>query len=77
MAFIIDRYDKYNAWDREHSIYRFEVNGNWYAVKEVILFWGQPQLPVKVDGGDNPETYWVYETIEEAMEFVKRIRRLN
>ena len=42
MAFIIDRYNRYDCWDKEHSVHVFEINGNWYAVKEVILFWGKP-----------------------------------
>lgn len=77
MAYIIDRYDKYNEWDRIHSVYKFEINEQWYAVKEVILFWGQPQLPVSIEEEKNPETYSLYQTKEEAMEFVRRIRELN
>ena len=42
MAFIIDRYNKYNVWDREHSRKAFEINENWYAVYEVELEWGLP-----------------------------------
>jgi len=44
MAFIIDSYNKYDAWDRAHSLYKFEINGNWYAIKEVEMSWGLPQL---------------------------------
>lgn len=27
MAFVIDTYNKYDVWDREHSLYKFEING--------------------------------------------------
>jgi len=27
MAFIIGLYNKYDGWDREHSVYKFEING--------------------------------------------------
>ena len=40
MAFIIDTYNKYDSWDREHSRYTFEINGVWYGIKEVELEWG-------------------------------------
>jgi hypothetical protein len=49
MAYIIDSYNKYNRWDKEHSLYVFVINENWYAIKEVMLSWGLPQLPNKVD----------------------------
>ena len=45
MAFIIGNYNKYDFWDRTHSRYVFEINGNWYAIKEVGLEWGVPKLP--------------------------------
>jgi len=27
LAFIIGTYNKYDIWDREHSVYKFEING--------------------------------------------------
>jgi hypothetical protein len=42
MAYVIDTYNKYDAWDRTHSLYKFEINGNWYAIKEVEMSWGLP-----------------------------------
>ena len=77
MAFIIDKYDKYSRWDREHSKYIFEINEQWYAVKEVILFWGKPQLPTKIEYEQNPETYFIYNTEEEAMAFVRKMKSYN
>lgn len=77
MAFIIDTYDKYDSWDRQHARKIFEINGVIYAVKEVILFWGQPQLPLRVDRDTNPETYRLYPTLNDALEFVKYMRKMN
>jgi hypothetical protein len=34
-AFIIDTYNKYDNFDREHSRYTFTLNGVEYAIKEV------------------------------------------
>ena len=39
--------------------------------------WGLPQLGLRIDIEDSPETYYVYETEEEALEFVSKIRSLN
>lgn len=77
MAFIIDSYNKYDSWDRNHSVYKFNVNGNQYAVKEVEIDWGLPVLGERVDRENMPEFYCIYETLDEAMGFVKMMRRLN
>ena len=55
MAFIVGMYDKFDRWDREHSVYKFEVNGNWYAIKEVEMEWGVPKLPEYVDRDSEKE----------------------
>lgn len=44
MAYIISTYNKYDGWDREHSKYKFWVNGVAYAVMEVEMEWGLPKL---------------------------------
>ena len=77
MAFIIDRYNRFDKFDKEHSKYVFEINEQQYAIKEVILFWGQPQLAVDIQHDQNPETYHLYESYEEAMEFVQRMKKIN
>lgn len=55
------------------------LNGNWYAIKEVGLNWGVPQLPMRVDEDREREAQFmhVYSTMEEAMEYVELLRRLN
>lgn len=35
MAYVIDVFDKYGKWDREHTIYRFRVNDREYGIKEI------------------------------------------
>lgn len=77
MAYIIDSFDKYDAWDREHARYTFVINDNWYAIKEVILFWGKPQLPLRIGNEKNPETYFIYGTFEEALKFVQQLKSYN
>ena len=77
MAFIIESYDKYDVWDRERSKYVFEVNGNWYAIKEVEMEWGLPKLPLYVDRDTDASSYYVYDTLEDAMRFVQQVRKIN
>lgn len=77
MAFIITTYNKYNQWDRAHSRYTFEINGQQYAIMEVGLEWGLPQLPFSIDKNDNPNSYHLYDTYNSALEFVKHMRHLN
>lgn len=77
MAFIIDSYNRWDKWDQAHSVYVFKVNKQWYAIKEVILFWGLPQLPERMEVNKNPETYKIYDKLEDAMAFVFLIKGLN
>ena len=77
MAYIIDSYNKYDSWDREHSRQIFEVNGQWYAIYEVILFWGEPQLPQRIGNEKNPKTYFIYDSEDEARKFVQLMKSLN
>lgn len=77
MAYIIDTYNKYDTWDREHKRFAFELNGQWYAIYEVILFWGEPQLPLRIGQEKNPKTYFIYEREEDAREFVRKMKSYN
>lgn len=76
MAYIIDIYNRWDQWDRQHSVHRFRINDNWYAIKEVELEWGKPKLPLRI-GAYEGDMYEVYGSIEKAMEFVKQMRELN
>lgn len=62
MAFIIDTYNKWDGWDRAHSVYKFTINDNWYAIKEVELEWGKPILPLYVDKDSNPDSYFIFDS---------------
>lgn len=77
MAYIIDTYNKFSKWDKQHSVYVFEINKNWYAIKEVQLIWGQPQLPIDIEDHCNPNSYFIYDTKEQAMTFVRQMKSLN
>lgn len=79
MAFIIDSYNKYDVWDRQHARKVFEINGNWYAIKEVEMEWGVPQLQELVmrDNREDAKRMHVYDTFEGALEFVHKMKQLN
>lgn len=77
MAFIIDRYNKYDVWDREHATYIFEINQQKYAIMKVELEWGLPQLPERLDYERKLDMYFIYDSEEQAMEFVKQMKSLN
>lgn len=75
MAYVIDTYNRWSKWDREHSVYTFTINDNWYAIKEVELEWGFPVLPFRADMDQHPEDYYVYGTYGDALQFVQCMRR--
>lgn len=76
-AFIVDTYNKYDVFDREHARYVFEVNGVEYAIKEVQLKWGRPRLPLRIGTDKEAEPYHIYDTYEDALRFVHTIRTIN
>lgn len=53
------------------------MNEGWYAIKEVMLNWGQPQLAPNILYDINPETYRLYESFEDAYEFVRTLKHLT
>lgn len=77
MAFIIDRFNQYSAWDRKHTVQTFYINEQVYGIKEVELYWGMPVLEYRVDRDEAPDSYYVYGSLEEAQEFVSQLKRLN
>ena len=76
MVYIIDTYDRFSGWDKRHSCYRFTIHDIEYAVKEVKMEWGLPQLPPKIEETP-PSLYYIYNTLEEALQYVQLIRKLN
>ena len=79
MAYIIGPYNRFEAWDRAHSVYKFKINDSWYAIKEVEMEWGVPKLPQYVDrdAEQDARTYQVYDTEADALQFVQLMKRLN
>ena len=77
MAYIIDSYNQYSNFDRQHSRYQFEINGNWYAIKEVEMEWGLPKLDYRVDQDIDGKHYFIYDTYEDAMKFVFHMKSIN
>ena len=78
MAYIIGTYNRYEQFDREHSKYVVEINGQWYAVKEVELEWGVPKVPLHIDQDESSNRqYCTYGTYEEAMRFVRQVKSMN
>ena len=76
-AFIVDTYNKYDIFDREHARYVFEVNGVEYAIKEVQLKWGRPRLPLRIGENKADDPYTIYDTYEDALRFVHTIKTIN
>ena len=71
-VYIIDLYDKFS---QDKIISTFRINGRWWAIKEVSLLWGKPQLS-KIQN-DEFISFHLYDTLEEAQQYVKRIKSLE
>ena len=70
-VFILDLYDKFSP---DKVISKFRINDRWWAIKEVPLEWGEPQLS-KIEEDSIP--YYLYETEDEAREYVRKIKHLE
>lgn len=70
-VFILDLYDKFSP---DKVISKFRINDRWWAIKEVPLEWGEPQLS-KIEEDSIP--YRLYETEDEAREYVRKIKKIE
>lgn len=77
MAFIVDRYNRFDSWDRAHARFTFNINKQWYGIMEIRLEWGLPQLKFRVDQEPRPYDYKIYNTYEEALQFVRFMISIN
>ena len=68
-VYIIDLYDKFT---KDKIISTFKINGRWWAIKEVSLLWGIPQL-TKIED-DDYISFHLYNTLDEAKAYVKQIK---
>ena len=53
------------------------LNDVVYAIYEVEMIWGLPQLKYSVDSDDRADMYYVYEKLEDAQAFVRQIKQFN
>ena len=75
MAYIIGTYNKWDAWDRKHSRYIFQINEIEYAIKQVRRKNGEIELPLRIE--DENQGYCVYDKYEDAMRFVSFMKSIN
>ena len=76
MGYVIEGYNKYDKWDREHAVYTFNMNGASFAIKEVRIVDGQPEFPFRLEETDT-NTYFIFKSQQEAYEYVRQIKALN
>lgn len=73
VVYIIDVYSKYNS---DTIISTFVVNGKKYCIKSVELEWGVPLLSSVEENAEQPY-FKLYNTLDEAKEYVKQLKRLE
>ena len=73
-GFIIDTYNPRSMRDRNCAISTFQVNNRWYAVKEVeIGLDGLPLIQQEIGQEFPLSIFKVYNSVEEAMKYIRRI----
>lgn len=71
-VFVVDLYDKFSP---DKVISKHRINGRWWAIKEVPLLWGVPQL-AKIEE-DNPMSFYLYNSPEEAEQYIQELKKLE
>ena len=69
-VYVVDLWDKFSP---DKVISKHKINKRWWAIKEVSLEWGIPQL-AKIDN-DEFITYKLYNTKEEAEAYIRALKR--
>lgn len=73
-VYIVDLYNKY---DKDEIVLTFKINGRDWAIKKVSLNWGRPELS-SIEESEDPYLYFqIYETLDEAQQYVKQIKHLE
>ena len=72
-VFLIDIYNKFSS---DKIISTFKINNREYCIKEVGLMWGTPMLNSIEEDAEKP-FFKLYNTFEEAKEYVKQIKQLE
>lgn len=71
-VYVIDLYNKFSP---DKVISKHRINGRWWAIKEVPLLWGIPQL-AKIEE-DDPMSFHLYNTLEEAEQYIHELKKIE
>lgn len=75
IGYIIDCYSPYNK--NENVVKTFRMRGQTLCIRTITKFkWGQPLFPEK-DIEDDYTYYKVYDTLEEAEQYVRELKQLE
>ena len=75
--FIIDTYNKYDPIDKAASRLVFLHNDQWWAIKEFEYQNGQLMRPIGLEERDDiNKQFFLYDTYDEAYNFMKKIKEL-
>ena len=68
--------DAYNPYARNTNVlYRFIYNDQWWAIRRVSLEWGKPRGETALELDDEYSRFHYYNTYEDAMDYVKELRK--
>lgn len=68
--------DVYSRFSNDTVVSTFVVNGKEYAIKSVGLEWGVPLLSSIEESAEQPY-FKLYNTLDEAKEYVKQLKQLE
>ena len=76
-VFIIDTYNPFSPYTNTVRVV-FKLNDRQWCIREVECEWGKPQIGLSFeDCAPEPEDFFLYNTYEEAIEFVQKLQKIN
>lgn len=76
-VFILDTYNPHGI-DKDSVRYVISINDRQWAIKEVELNWGLPQLVLPIGEKEpDPHVFQLYNTLDEAIAAAKYLKILN
>lgn len=76
-VFIVDMYNPYSPYNADVRAIA-KVKDRWLCVREVQMNWGKPNIGISFDDNPpEPEDFYIYNTFEEANEFMQELKRIN
>ena len=76
-AYIVDVFNPYNKEQNKNVVFKCKVYNQWWAIYRVKLEWARPILEGWPADASEFNSYHIYNTAEEAIDFLHELKQLE